>query len=119
MTQRLRASDLAITEDEMTVTLSDGRKLSVSLVRFPKLLHASETERITWQWIGDGEGVRWPLLDEDLSIAGFLRAEGLARADAMTEEDIQRAIASDPDTFTVDDWNSADLVIPKRRRRSQ
>ena len=39
-----------------------------------------------------------------------------ARVDAMTEEDIQRAIAGDPDTFTVDDWTSADLIMPVKKR---
>jgi hypothetical protein len=68
-----RASELVITEDELTVTLTDGRRISVPLVWFPKLLNATAAERNQWEWIGDGEGIHWPLLDEDLSVAGFLR----------------------------------------------
>jgi hypothetical protein len=68
-----RASELAFTEDDLTVTLLDGRKISVPLAWFPKLLHASEADRKDFRWIGDGQGIHWPGLDEDLSIAGLLR----------------------------------------------
>ena len=67
----VRASDLIITEDELIVTLTDGRKISVPLAWFPKLLHATEKERNQWRWIGEGQGIHWPLLDEDLSVIGI------------------------------------------------
>ncbi|SRR5260370_42706761 len=38
------------------------------------------------------------------------------RVDAMTDADIARAIAKDPDTFTVDDWTDAELVMPVKKR---
>ena len=71
--EQARATGLAITEDELTVTLTDGRRVSVPLAWFPKLLHATDAERQQWRWIGDGQGIHWPLLDEDLSVAGFLK----------------------------------------------
>ena len=64
--------ELLITEDELTVTLQDGRRISVPIAWFPTLLHASEAERKHYEWIADGIGIHWPDLDEDLSIAGFL-----------------------------------------------
>jgi hypothetical protein len=70
--EKVRASDLMITEDELTVTLTDGRKISVPLAWFPKLLHATAWDRDQWRWIGDGQGIHWPTIDEDLSITGFL-----------------------------------------------
>jgi len=67
-----RAQDVLLTEDELTVSLVDGRKVSVPLVWFPRLPHASPAERSNWQLLGDGEGIHWPDVDEDLSVAGLL-----------------------------------------------
>jgi hypothetical protein len=68
-----RAVDVTVTEDELVAHLADGRVVSVPLAWFPKLLHASELERSQFSIIGDGEYITWPELDEDLSVAGFLR----------------------------------------------
>ena len=68
-----RAQDVLLTEDELTVSLVDGRRVSVPLAWFPRLLHASPEQRSNWQLLGDGEGIHWPDVDEDLSVAGILR----------------------------------------------
>ncbi|MEX0878865.1 MAG: DUF2442 domain-containing protein [Thermoanaerobaculia bacterium] len=68
-----RAQQVEVTEDELTVTLTDGRRVSVPLAWFPRLLHASPAQRNNWQLLGDGEGIHWPDVDEDLSVAGILR----------------------------------------------
>jgi len=68
-----RAQDVSVSKDELTVALADGRRVSVPLVWFPRLLHASPAERANWDLLGDGEGIHWPEIDEDLSIAGILR----------------------------------------------
>jgi Protein of unknown function (DUF2442) len=68
-----RAQDVLVTEDELTVSLVDGRRVSVPLAWFPRLLHASPAQRSNWQLLGDGEGIHWPDVDEDLSVAGILR----------------------------------------------
>lgn len=68
-----RAVDVSVTEDELCVVLADGRRLSVPLAWFPRLLHATEAQRGNWRLIGDGHGVHWPDVDEDLSVAGLLR----------------------------------------------
>jgi hypothetical protein len=67
------ASDVTVTEDELIVSLVDGRRLSAPLAWYPRLLHASIEERNEWELIGDGEGIHWPRIDEDLSISGILR----------------------------------------------
>jgi len=64
---------LRIGEDELVVDLKDGRTISVPLAWFPRLLHATQAERENWEWLGDGEGIHWPDIDEDLSVAGLLR----------------------------------------------
>ncbi len=67
------AEQVLVTEDELVVHLVDGRKVSVPLAWYPRLLHASTAERNDWELIGDGEGIHWPRVDEDLSVAGILR----------------------------------------------
>lgn len=67
------ATAIVFDADEMTVSLADGRRLSVPLVWFPRLAKASRAELINYELMGDGEGIHWPDLDEDLSIEGLLR----------------------------------------------
>ena len=64
--------NLTITEETLTVELSDGRTLSVPLAWFPRLLHASPKERRNWRLIGKGHGIHWEDLDEDISLEGLL-----------------------------------------------
>ena len=61
------------TEDELVVGLVDGRKISVPLAWYPRLLHGTVTERNQYELIARGTGIHWPLLDEDLSVNSILR----------------------------------------------
>ncbi|MFK0242818.1 DUF2442 domain-containing protein [Microbacterium sp. NPDC090281] len=60
-------------ERELHVRMKDGRTISVPLDWFPRLVDASPDERADWRLIGAGEGIHWPQLDEDVSIAALLR----------------------------------------------
>lgn len=68
-----RAEEVAVTADELSVRLTDGRRISVPLAWFPRLLRATPAERAHFELIGDGQGIHWPDVDEDLSVAGLLR----------------------------------------------
>ena len=57
------------------MAFDDGRTLSVPLVWFPRLLDATAEQRANWRLTGQGEGMHWEDLDEDLSVAGLLRGE--------------------------------------------
>jgi hypothetical protein len=57
---------------ELWVMLVDGRTVSVPLDWYPRLAHATPDERAHWRLIGQGEGIHWPDLDEDISIANLL-----------------------------------------------
>ncbi len=59
---------VSVTEDALIVDLSDGRSVSVPLAWYPRLLHGTPEERNTWRLIGNGEGIHWPDLDEDISV---------------------------------------------------
>ena len=61
------------TEDMLTVQLMDGRKISVPLVWYPRLLNATEEQRKNWRIIGGGYGIHWEDVDEDLSTEVMLR----------------------------------------------
>ena len=67
------ASAVEVTEDELMVSLVDGRRVSVPLVWYPRLSHATQIEREKYDLIGRGTGIHWPLIDEDLSVSGILK----------------------------------------------
>ena len=69
----VRAREVSFTRDELTVLLADGRTISVSLAWFPRLLGAGPAERSNYELLGDGQGIHWPDIDEDLSVAGLLK----------------------------------------------
>ena len=56
----------------LKVELLDGRSVTVPLVWYPRLVNATTAERNHWELIGDGQGIHWPDLDEDLSLEGLL-----------------------------------------------
>jgi hypothetical protein len=65
--------NVSVGEDALRVDLADGRSVSVPLVWFPRLLHAEAEQRKNWRLIGEGQGIHWPEIDEDLSVEGLLR----------------------------------------------
>ena len=67
-----RAQSVEVSDVELIVQLVDGRRLSVPLVWFPRLLRATPEQRAKWEFLSDGEGIHWPLVDEDLSVQGLL-----------------------------------------------
>lgn len=69
------AQHVRVTDDTLSVDLTDGRSISVPLAWFPRLVHATAQERSHWRLIGQGEGVHWEDLDEDISVAGLLAGE--------------------------------------------
>ncbi|MGM7449278.1 DUF2442 domain-containing protein [Idiomarina loihiensis] len=68
------AVNVSVTEATLEVELADGRKISAPIVWFPRLEAASEEERSDWQLLGNGQGIHWPQLDEDISVRGLLSA---------------------------------------------
>jgi hypothetical protein len=64
---------VTITKGYFTVALHDGRAISTPLVCYPRLHEASPADRALLEWPASGTRIHWPLLDEDLGIAGMLR----------------------------------------------
>ena len=66
------AVDVSVTEDTLSVDFSDGRTISVPLGWYPRIEHASPQERANWRLIGNGLGIHWEGIDEDISVEGLL-----------------------------------------------
>ncbi|HET8669384.1 MAG TPA: DUF2442 domain-containing protein [Candidatus Saccharimonadales bacterium] len=66
------AQNVQVTDEALIVDLSDGRTVSVPLAWFPRLLHGTPEERNKWRLIGEGEGIHWPALDEDISVENLI-----------------------------------------------
>jgi hypothetical protein len=67
-----QASEVTVTKEEITVHLMDGRTIIVPLVWYPRLNLATAKERNNWKLIGNGEGIHWNDLDEDISVRNLL-----------------------------------------------
>ncbi|MBI2059346.1 MAG: DUF2442 domain-containing protein [Nitrospirae bacterium] len=67
------ASGVSFDPDFIHIRLLDGRQVSVPLEWFPKLRDATPSQRKEWRLIGNGVGIHWEALDEDLSVAALLR----------------------------------------------
>jgi len=68
-----RVLDVQSADDALSVSLRDGRVITVPLVWYPRLLNATSVQRQNWTIAGGGYGIHWPDLDEDLSTEGLLR----------------------------------------------
>jgi len=68
----LVATNVTVTEAALSVDLSDGRTITVPLSWYPRLDHATPTERAKWELIGAGHGIHWPDIDEDISVQALV-----------------------------------------------
>jgi len=68
-----RIVSLDVTEDSIRVELTDGRTVSVPLAWSWRLSEATPEQRKNFELIGNGEGVHWPDVDEDISARGMLQ----------------------------------------------
>lgn len=83
------AQQVQVTDDELVIALTDGRRISAPLAWYPRLLHGTPTERNHWRLIADGEGIHWPDLDEDLSVEGVV----LGRPSGESQASLKRWLA--------------------------
>lgn len=69
---RALAKGVRFDRDMMHISLLDGREISVPLEWFPALRNAKDAQRRKWRLIGNGVGIHWEDIDEDVSIAALL-----------------------------------------------
>ena len=70
--QEVRIKSVSVTEDTITAYLVDGRVISVPLTWSWRLSEATPEQRTRYEIIGDGHGIHWPEIDEDISAEGML-----------------------------------------------
>ncbi|MEK7792903.1 MAG: DUF2442 domain-containing protein [Candidatus Hydrogenedentota bacterium] len=66
-----RVKNVSVTDELITFHLGDGRVVSVPLAWSWRLSEATVAQRNNYEIIGDGHGVHWPDIDEDLSAEGM------------------------------------------------
>lgn len=66
------ATSVKVNQNELVLTLEDGRTLTIPLSWYPRLFHGTKKERSNFNLIGNGRGIHWPELDEDISIEGLI-----------------------------------------------
>ena len=87
--QSATATQVSVTTDTLTVELSDGRSISALLAWYPRLFHGTGEERSRWRLIGQGRGVHWPDLDEDISVENLLAG----RPSAENQQSLKKWLA--------------------------
>lgn len=90
------AENVSVTEDSLSVDLSDGRTIAVPLAWFPRLLHATPEERKNWRLIGKGQGIHWKDIDEDISVEGLLAG----RPSGESQESFKKWLNKRPSSLT-------------------
>ncbi len=72
---RISAVDFHPEMDVMLIILNTKAVLRQPLSIYPALKKADKNDLLQYQITGNGVGLHWPALDEDLSLKGFLRDE--------------------------------------------
>jgi Protein of unknown function (DUF2442) len=89
-TRTATALRVEVTEDTLSVELSDGRTIAVPLAWYPRLVHGTVAERNRWRPIGQGLGMHWPDLDEDISVANLLSGKPSEESQASLQRWLQQ-----------------------------
>ncbi len=80
------ADSVTLTNDTFRVDLSDGRTIAVPLAWYPRLVHATKEERGHWRLIGQGQGIHWEGIDEDISVEGLLAGRPSGESQTSLQE---------------------------------
>ena len=70
--KRMLATDVYFERKRLHICLSDEREISVPLDWFPHLCNVADEQLQDWELIGQGVGIHWETIDEDISVAGLL-----------------------------------------------
>ena len=88
--EEVRAVNVVVTDDTLTVDLDDSRTISVPIGWYPRLAHATPQERNRWRLVGKGAGIHWSDLDEDIGVEGLL----LGKPSSEGPESFQRWLSA-------------------------
>lgn len=69
------AARVHVSDDALSVELTDGRTISAPVAWYPRLSQGTADERNHWRLVGNGGGIHWPDLDEDISVENLLAGQ--------------------------------------------
>ncbi len=115
-----RVVDVQFSDDAISVSLRDGRVISVPLVWYPRLLDATAAQRNNWKIAGGGYGIHWPDIDEDLSTEGLLRGAPAPRVSVFFEVNYSALLESGGPPFEKRErWGTPSGCVAGDSRRGQ
>lgn len=86
-----RVVSVNVTDEAIVADLADGRIISVPLEWSWRLSDANPQQRAHWEIIGDGQGIHWPDVDEDISVEGMLRGVPAKRPSRSETRKLRRS----------------------------
>ena len=81
-----RAIHAEVNDSELVVNLDDGRKISLPLEWYPRLSYGTPEERAHFYVIGNGAGLHWPALDEDISVESMFAGRRAGESEASRKK---------------------------------
>jgi len=72
---RIKSLDIRPDFNIMHITLNTGFVIRTQISSYPGLKKGAKAKMLNYKIIANGTGIHWPLLDEDLSLKGFLKDE--------------------------------------------
>jgi hypothetical protein len=85
-----RVAAVEVTDQHIVAHLADGRTISVPLAWSWRLSDATPQQRAHYEIFGDGTGIRWPDVDEDLSVRGMLEGSPAKRPSQRSKSSSQQ-----------------------------
>lgn len=82
LTRPALAADVLVSDQLLTVVLTDGRQVSIPLSEFLELEAATPEQRANWRITDRGTAIYWPAIDEKLALAGMLGVDETALEEA-------------------------------------
>ena len=79
------AQKVTVDKDSLTVDFVDCRTITVPLDWYPRLVHGTTGERNNWRLIGQGTGIHWLNLDEDISVENLLAGQSSGESQRSLE----------------------------------
>ncbi|MGB3312436.1 MAG: DUF2442 domain-containing protein [Nodosilinea sp.] len=97
----LEIQQASVSEDLLTVKLSDGRLIAVPLAWYPRLLHGTPAERKNYRLTGGKAGIHWPELDEDISLKNILLGQPSGESQSSLQQWLRSRSPNAQDSYKL------------------
>ena len=90
----VKAQNIVVSDEALTVDLEDGRTISVPLGWYPRLVDGTSEERSHWKLLANGAGIHWADLDEDISVHNLLSGQPSAESQSSLKKWLEQRAAN-------------------------